>query len=103
MRFLQSIDVDFSGLNNARSLLSELTSELQDTLKGNIPFQMKNTLGNWEEESADILIGKEVELYEELLEEAALLKTLIDEIENVSLKVFDAELYGRGLAINRSY
>lgn len=103
MSLIPSIQVDFSQFMAAKNNINAITSNLKDNSVSGIKDHMNATVKSWDENAKDSFIRKEENITDILLQKIYDIEALVDSIEKDALIIFDAELYSRGLAINRIY
>lgn len=99
----QTIEVHFKETMEIAVRLKELSSELHNVAEKKMLQIICSIKAGWNSECADILVGKEVRIASELVEEADQLNALAVEVESQAKKMYQSEMTNRQLAITRVY
>lgn len=103
MSLIPSIEVDFDNLKNAKYTMKKLCMLLGRITDEDLYESMNEIKMLWTDENSPLLLKRTQQIADMLSEIQKSLSEIVDEIEKEAVTVFDAELFGRDLAINRSY
>ena len=103
MSLIPSIEVNFDNLKNAKDAMRRMCSLLDTLINDDLQNSVNDIKKIWQDENSEHYINDTQKIINMLCDIKKSIDVLVDEIEKEAVMVFDAELYGRGLAINRSY
>lgn len=99
----QKIEMHFQEIKNLADRMKDISEEIKQTVQEEFMSAVNNTKAAWNSECADLLIGKEVRLCGQLLEEADCLMKLAAQMEEQAEKMYRREMTNRVLAETRIY
>ena len=103
MSLIPSIEVNFDNLKNAKDAMRRMCSLLDPLINDDLQNSVTDIKKLWQDENCERYINDTQKIINMLCDIKKSIDVLVDEIEKEAVMVFDAELYGRGLAINTSY
>ena len=103
MSLIPSIEVNFDNLKNAKDTMRKMCTLLDTLINDDLQNSVSDIKKLWQDENCERYLNDTQKIINMLCDIKRSIDVLVDEIEKEAVTVFDAELYGRGLAINRSY
>ncbi len=103
MKLMPSIDIDFDGFTATKDTFKSLAGELLVLSNKSVLEHINRMKGCWSETTANEFLTKETLINEEIMHQTENIIKLIEDIEREAVCIFDAEMFGRGLALCRSY
>ena len=103
MSLIPSIEVNFDNLKTAKDTMKKMCTLLDTLINEDLTGCMADIKVFWQDENGERFLSDTGRCINILCDIKRSIDLIVDEIEKEAALVFDAELYGRGLAINRSY
>ncbi|MCR4789423.1 MAG: hypothetical protein K5888_12655 [Lachnospiraceae bacterium] len=103
MSLIPSIEVNFDNLKCAKDAMRRMCSLLDTLINEDLAGSAVSIGSLWQDENGRQFVNDSRRITDMLCEIKRSMDRIVDEIEKEAVTVFDAELYGRGLAINRTY
>ncbi|MCR4991128.1 MAG: hypothetical protein K6A38_09725 [Lachnospiraceae bacterium] len=103
MSLIPSIEVNFDNLKKAKETMDRTLTVLNTMINEDLAEGLGQISKMWDDVNGKEYCLKMQQIVNMLSEIENAITLIVDEIEKEAVTVFDAELFGRGLAINRSY